>query len=656
MSRQQRRFEERKKDRVRVLREKERIEYCEMLFACVEKLNTHENINLVNSGKRASVKTTIEMPLGFLEYMTRTEGIESNFTTNRWIAVNSPYNREPFLEDENTFVNKTSYLIRWLYGEGAFNGLPLSLISNPHDNILSGIKMSDCLLGKDRGHFLTVFKFLVTNSQKFEKSFWNKVIKKLNQENAESELCKDLQSFVLTGWKDNLKKAENSSDEFTLKDFLPEDVYNQIYTKLETIEIRLETVKTHKNEIIKINNDENRWSNHNRELVPFIDQLIFRNEWGYNQMEVDKLCSESQVLLGKEILLSSRKKSKYSGFQAEPLMLLVSSLNKPFTVVTGFNIYEFLAKPEKNCYVDNLANLNVDNVTMKKWLGRINSSAKYLDTEKGTNIWVKLHDSISNQITQWEAVNKGKSNSNFEKMKASSLDTGLLYLRIAHHINETLGDGRDNNGAFELTLVEFLNYIINMIEKDTIRYESMLDKKAHWGTRMNNFFIPVIKEFIQHKKDNTGKKTGRAKLVDTKKIEARKLLTTKLGTEFPILDRIRKNPDGCDKIFQWEIRDFNTTTGEGGQLCHYVSSNNNGILSEENTFWGPAGDNVMMGDNDCEKIHLTVDGEFYKAFIKDNPTPPTDELEMEAWLNNKKYAAVHSHLIVEEIRKNLVSA
>ena len=238
-----------------------------------------------------------------------------------------------------------------------------------------------------------------------------------------------------------------------------------------------------------------------------------------------------------------------------------------------------------------------------------------------------------------------------EKMKASSLDTGLLYLRIAHHINETLGDGRDNNGAFELTLVEFLNYIINMIEKDTIRYESMLDKKAHWGTRMNNFFIPVIKEFIQHKKDNTGKKTGRAKLVDTKKIEARKLLTTKLGTEFPILDRIRKNPDGCDKIFQWEIRDFNTTTGEGGQLCHYVSSNNNGILSEENT-----GDNVMMGDNDCEKIHLTVDGEFYKAFIKDNPTPPTDELEMEAWLNNKKYAAVHAHLIVEEIRKNLVSA
>ena len=29
-------------------REKERIKYCEMLFACVEKLNTDENINLVN--------------------------------------------------------------------------------------------------------------------------------------------------------------------------------------------------------------------------------------------------------------------------------------------------------------------------------------------------------------------------------------------------------------------------------------------------------------------------------------------------------------------------------------------------------------------------------------------------------------------------------
>ena len=131
-----------KKSRVTELARKIQFKkYQQKVFDAVEKLNTKKNIDEVNKGKVASKTEKVSLPIGYLEYMTRSEGLESNFDTKPWVVVNSPYNREPFLEDEATFVKKTAYLIRWLYGEGSFNGLPVSLISNPHDNVLSGIKL-----------------------------------------------------------------------------------------------------------------------------------------------------------------------------------------------------------------------------------------------------------------------------------------------------------------------------------------------------------------------------------------------------------------------------------------------------------------------------------------------------------------------------------
>ena len=40
------------------------------------------------------------------------------------------------------------------------------------------------------------------------------------------------------------------------------------------------------------------------------------------------------------------------------------------------------------------------------------------------------------------------------------------------------------------------NYIIDIIENDSLRYESMLDVKAHFGTRMKGFFIPIVKKTV----------------------------------------------------------------------------------------------------------------------------------------------------------------
>ena len=631
--------------------------YQQKVFDAVEKLNTKKNIDEVNKGKVASKTEKVSLPIGYLEYMTRSEGLESNFDTKPWVVVNSPYNREPFLEDEATFVKKTAYLIRWLYGEGSFNGLPVSLISNPHDNVLSGIKMIDCLLGKDRGHFLTVFKYLVSYNYKLSKSFWHKVIKQLNKENKKSTLCKNLQTFLLNGWKENLKGV-SSSDEFTLKDFLDKNVYEEIYTKEETIEIRLETINTHKNEIVKINNDENRWFPHNYELVPFIDQLILRNEWGYSQMEIDKLCAKSKVLTGYKEFLSGRKRVAFSGYQSEPLMLLVASLNKPYAVEKGYNIYEFLSKPEKGCYIENIANLNVKNSDMKKWLNRINEVADYKDPKTDKNIWEKLHDAVTTHYDEFQ-TRTGRKPSNFEKIKGSSMDTGLLYLRSIHHIMTELGYGRNNHNTFEIILVEFLNYIIDIIENDSLRYENMLDVKAHFGTRMKGFFIPIVNEFIQYKKDNRNQKVGKNKLEKIKRMEARKILErANMPSKFPIMDRIRQKPDGS---YEWEIRMFNAseTTDieqdfpDTGALCHFDSENNGGILSETNTFFGPSGDNIMMGDTNCEKTHLSTKGEFFKSFIKDNPNQPQNFDELEVWMNNHKLAKAYDFTIMESLKDDL---
>ena len=228
--------------------------YIEVVKDALEYLNSPSFVNQINNGTFGSYKKTIDVPLGYILYHTRSEGLETGFKCEPYEILNSIYNREPFLNDEKTFVSKTSYLIRYMYGVADFGILPVSLISNGITKIDSGIIMNNCLLGKDRGHFMTVFKYMITEGVKKDENFWKKVVTKLKNETSDgNETPLSLVTFQNTGLMDKLYELkELGIDEYSLEDLISTEIFNRVFEVEETISIRLETISTHKTEIRKI--------------------------------------------------------------------------------------------------------------------------------------------------------------------------------------------------------------------------------------------------------------------------------------------------------------------------------------------------------------------------------------------------------------------
>jgi len=241
--------------------------------------------------------------------------------------------------------------------------------------------MENCLLAKDRGHFMTVLKMMVTNNEKFDDTFWKKVKGNLLKETSLGfSTGVSLKSFQENGLMETLSDLkESGQDEFSLKDLVPSYYYNKIYNKKQNIEIRLETKETHKTEIQKENNGENDWTPHNFAQTELVDELIVR-DWGYDQTVVDKMCSDSPLMRGEFTFLGSRKTVKFSGSTSEPLMLYASYIDAPF----DYKTYEKLAgaKKDNSVYVSGISENDITTEQMKGYLKRFVGNSVFTFTKK----------------------------------------------------------------------------------------------------------------------------------------------------------------------------------------------------------------------------------------------------------------------------------
>jgi len=609
--------------------EKDYLMYKNRLEKGVTKLNVKERINKVNNGDIGAFEEVVRMPLGYMYYLTREQGLTNAFTeVERWAIINSPFNREPFLSEESMLVKKVAYLIRALWGDSGFNFLPVSLISNPHNNSESDIIMHNCLLAKDRGHFMTVMKMFVNDNLSKDVKFWKKVRQRLIKIDEErKDTSKSLKVFTNT----TMQKLLLTKDEFTLEEILPSHIFNNLWTAEKTIEIRLETIDTHKAEIKAINQLDNNWEPHNHSLTELTDTLIKKDSWGYSQLKVDKVCADNYVLRGEHHnFLSGRGSKNFSGYQTEPLMLFVVSLKQK--VATG--LYKFLSGPENDStYVDSIYKDRITTEVLTKWSKRFISVAELISSN-GINLWLRLSDAVDSHYKEWQELNNDRTFSGFLKVKASSMDTALLYVRYGAHICEELGLSRDRESTFNAIMTEFIEHIIDFIETETNKYEQQIQAGQSWKKREENFFQPQVESFIRFKK---AQQQGIVSVDKLKKLKTRQLrdLAKLYGMpmKFKMFDRRRRNG--------WEIVEINLeSTGQdsGLQLSHYLSEANGGLYTDENTFMGPALDNNYKGSDNVGKNHLYLDGEFFTHFQEDveQPTNILSE-EMEAYLNTKKF-------------------
>ncbi len=617
----------------------ESVLYSNKIQEAVDKLNTPENIKAVNSGERGSVTEFVTIPLGYIGYVTREEGlagVECKLNT----ILNSFYNREPFLNDLPTFVSKTAYLIRWFNEVASFGRLPISLISNPKDSQESGIQMENCLLAKDRGHFMTVFKMMVTEGRKLDEAFWKKVRTKLLKEtNKGNSTPASLVKFQETGLMGTISDLNSKGQvEYSLKDLIPSSWYDKIYTEAQILEIRLETIETHKTEIQKENNGENDWTPHNFGLTELTDELISNADWGYNQSEVDKLCSDSPTMRGENTFLASRKSAKFSGSHTEPLMLSKCYENSPF----DYKTYEKLAgeKNRSQTYVKGIADTMVTTDDMKVLLSRIESVATVED-DNGYNSWLKVKDAIDDHYDEW-AENMDSTTSKFSALRPTSMDTSLIYYKGLEMTLDELNYKRKRKGTLELVTKDFCDYFVDLIENNTSVYETWVVGKsgkggaeASWKGKFNKIIKRLFDRFIKEQLSSQGKAISPVKLKEMKVRDLRRgASNVSLPLKFKMYDNPRDEDKPNENKFKWEIIDVDlTNVGKSLALCHYESEANGGNHTIENTFIGPGGDNNRMGEEDCPKNYMSTDGDFLKRFFKDVPEPGISDDNAASWMN-----------------------
>ena len=593
--------------------------YQNQLNEAVDFLNQPSNHKLVESGKEGSITKRINIPLGYLTYWPKNMVESGNVVFENWHIQNSPYNRDPFLTDESTLVSKLAYIIRYLYGVAGFNILPASIISNPINRPDASIMMSNCILAKDRGHFMTVWYEYVTLGKRIEKGLWKKVLNKLNMESKKYATTLALKEFVEAGMINSIESlAKKGVKLFSLQDIIPSDYYNKIYTKEETIEISLETLETHRSEIIKINNDDNNWRPHNYGIIDLSQRLIYNPSWGYNPYIVDVICSESNLCNGNHTMLKSVKGNDYSGFQTEVLLIKICSDIK-YDNKMDFSTH-LLYKEYAGCNASDRGNLYDLLFTNKITTEHLKSVLENMETIASNPIWQNVQTALDSAKIEYEKRKYIHSNS-IDKLSPKSMDTGLLYIRMVEDVMSTL---KARGSVFSIKEYTELvaSYIIDTVnDYDTFFYNIDRTTKS-WKGRYDNFFNTWFTDIIKIETDLLGQAGTESSVKRVHLMSLRsKAVQSGLPMIFEMFDRRSEN--------SWETVTIDLNTGAGLNLCHIKASKN---LSIENTFMGPALDNSFQSNTNLSNNYLS------KVFFKDfENSIELNKQTKDAWINTERF-------------------
>ena len=606
----------------------------DVLKNMIDELWTEENLDLVNSGKIGNIKDEIRLPLAEIPYYTRNECLNGTIAPNGSI-INSFYNREPFLEHTITKVSKIAYLIRCLYGISDFNFLPVSLISNPKDNSNMGVQMKNVLLGKDRGHFLTVFKEVVTEEAKFDKEFWKSVKSKLQQlTNKGYATIDSLTNFQTHGMDEIISKLSEVKSTFSLKDILDDFYYNRIYTQKETIQIRLETIDTHRSEIESINNGENDWKTHNYALTRLTDRLVDNLYLDYNQLKIDEMCAKSEVLMGEHPFLKGRRNSNFSGFETEPLMILAATINDSFDrhlyeKLSGISDIPKRAKSYIECIVTSKKENRYTTEKFKNLLKELEIVANITADDGVTNLWGSWNDNILNAYDVWKTTYIDKKTTNkFDTFRVSSMDMALIMYRAIKYI---MKECKVRESGLSATTKQFIEWFIDETKNNSYEFVKAVETAENsWKGKFEKVIGPYTERFIKYKIESAGE----VKSEHVLKKEKLRALRTKavdigLPTKFTMYDR---NNQG------WFVTDIDLNNGNGLNLCHYTSATKAGMYTSENTDMGPARDNIdVVKEKIIPTDYFSPDGKFIKDFKKE-VNQPTDIDLLEPWMNTVKFS------------------
>jgi hypothetical protein len=605
----------------------------------ITELQTPENLEKIRSGEVGSIARKIELPIGHIPYYTRQIAIQQANLVPDFYVINSIFNREPFLSDENTIVNKTAYLIRYMFSVDDFNGFPLSLISDPNDSDSAGFRMTNVLLAKDRGHFMTILYDLVHCNTPFEKSFWLKVKKRLMSQTSKGKstptVLKNFQEVILESIVSN-----STNETLTLSEIVPAEYFNKIYTSHETVTIRLETIYTHKSEISGINDEENNWRPHNYGLTGLTAGFISEKYYDFNLSKVEKYASSCDALMGKSNFLSSRSTANFSGFETEPIFIILANGGK--TILDNY-LYKSLAGSDKDSRGDDYSQSIIHKLTTKDAKDVITkikgiSNLKHKDTKNC--LWLTFNDIVSTSETEWEKYwkkkGKNKSSGHFAKLRSGSMDTALFYYFTADYLVSELGH-RSGVTTPSIALKEFIEWWGDDIKMNQNKFWNCVENvSVSWSGRYE-VMKDYILQYVKYKKVSEGNQQSVSAL---KKSKLQELRTVYSDNGWPHSGQMwDRNSNG------WILVDYDLTDGRGFNLCHYVPNVMGGRYTVENTDMGTENDNkFVVKDTEIPTNYFGTDGDFYKSFKSQVVQPEIDSEDIQSYVNTLNFAKAYNQI------------
>ncbi len=617
----------------------EMVEALNQIKEIIAELQTPENLQKIRNGEVGSITRKLELPIGHIPYYTRQIAIQSGNSVPDFYVINSIFNREPFLSDENTIVNKTAYLIRYMFSVDDFNGFPLSLISDPNDSDTAGFRMTNVLLAKDRGHFMTILYDLVHCNTPFDKNFWLKVKKRLMSQTSKGKstptLLKNFQEVTL---EDVISNSTN--EQLTLSDIVPVEYFNKIYTSSETITIRLETIYTHKSEISGINDEENNWRPHNYGLTDLTAEFIKQKYWGFNISEVEKSAFSCDALMGKSKFLASRSTANFSGFETEPVFIILANAGK---TILDNNLYKSLAGSDKDSRGSDYCQSIIHKLTTKDAkdvITKINgiSNLKHKDTPN--DLWLTFNDIISTSETEWVdyqlTLGSKKTNGHFAKLKSGPMDTALFYYFVAEYLVSELGH-RSGVTTPSVALKEFIEWWGDDIKTNQNKFWRFVENAStSWGGRYE-IMKDYVLQYVKYKKSFDGNQQSVSAL---KKSKLQELRTIYSENGWPYVGQMwDRNSNG------WLVVDYDLSNGKGFNLCHYIPDTLGGRYTVENTDMGPENDNKFVVKNtEIPNDYFGTNGDFYKSFKSQVEQPDIDSEDVQSYVNTLNLAKAYNQI------------
>ena len=375
----------------------------------------------------------------------------------------------------------------------------------------------------------------------------------------------------------------------SLEEVIPADIFDNFMEQPLMIEVAVESLQNHLVEIKKINNVQNKWTDHQITLLDVQKKIQFTDSIDDNRLdEIYSLITSKatdyvkKLFRGNKTLLSSTKRWAKSrvNFEEESLYLwlTVMTLRKSeLEERRRYHMFNGSISHLKKAY-EKIVLMSDDDIQKEiNFLLSVSKSETLLE-----NFLTKVNTEIKDQKEAKEDIRL----TNIEDLRATEkIGAGLSTALCVREIMEELNLRIDNDGDVQEITDEVYRAKMERLDNATL-FEKLRVAKGTLAWRAELFYIPIRKQVIEDRQNQDSEIVIKRNHWITFDEQTK----TSLTSVFEMFGRKKNN------VFQSVTIDKVNRTGF--DLGHKITN----LMSQENTFLSEPLDNKLNGANNIDDM------------------------------------------------------